>query len=132
MQDQKDLRKYDTLLPVVEKQFITTISQITIRLLSDLFCDERIKVRVMGHEIRWQLEPMGMDAIERLFQSRTSERMRVNKDAIEIFVEEILKDDDMNILWLPDVFEAKIYEHALTTVMCIVEDVFNIWPRART
>ena len=48
MGDQKDLRKYDTFAPGVEKGFIITISQVAMRLMTDLFCDERIKIRVGG------------------------------------------------------------------------------------
>ena len=79
----------------------------------------------MGHEIKWQFEPMSTDAIERMFQERVNERPRVNKRAIRLFVDELLKDEELNILWLPDIFEAEIYEHVMTIVLAMLEDIFH-------
>lgn len=121
------LQKYNSYLPQIEKQFITTISQVTLRLMADLFSDERMRVRVLGHRVRWSFEPMGLDELEKMIQSRNKDnkpRASVNRAAIKLFVDELLKDEDLNLLWLPDVIESEIYEHALTTVMCILEESF--------
>ncbi|CAD7957917.1 unnamed protein product [Amoebophrya sp. A120] len=123
MQDHRDMRKYEKLVPIIETQFITTVAQVSMRLVTDLFCDERIKIRVLGHNLRWNFDPMSTDAIERMFQNRTSERARVNTEAIALFVDELLNDEELNILWLPDVIESEIYKHALTTVIAMLEDV---------
>eukprot|EP00392_Amoebophrya_sp_AT5.2_P008115 g8134.t1 len=141
MQDHKDMRKFDNVFPVVEKQFITTVAQVSMRLLTDLFCDERIKIRVLGHNLRWNAEPMSTDALEKMFQARGSTsyeatpsdgkggssctRSRVNREAITLFVDELLSDEELNLLWVPDVLEAQIYHHALTTVIAMMEDVLS-------
>eukprot|EP00392_Amoebophrya_sp_AT5.2_P007921 g7940.t1 len=51
-------RKNLNVFSNIEGDFIVTISQIVMRLMSDMFCDQRIKVRILGHELKWFCEPM--------------------------------------------------------------------------
>ena len=66
----KDLLQYQKFLPAgAEKQFMGIVSQLTFHLLMDLFCDERMVVKVLGHRIRWQVQPMAAFEIEEDFAS---------------------------------------------------------------
>ncbi|CAD7954135.1 unnamed protein product [Amoebophrya sp. A120] len=110
----------------IEGDFIITISQIVMRLMNDLFSPSRIKIRMLGHELKWECEPMNQDQIDQFL----SERRRpagdlINKESVNMFVEELLNCDDTNIVWVPDSLESKVYAHIMTTVVTILEDVLN-------
>ncbi|CAD7966846.1 unnamed protein product [Amoebophrya sp. A25] len=125
IEEYPDVQKFAAIAPELETQFVATVAQVSMRLLTDLFCDERIRVRVLGHQLRWTCDPMSTDQIERMCQNRKGSRPRVNQDAIVLFVDELLKDEEVNLLWVPDMIEAEIYKHALTTVICMLEDVLS-------
>ncbi|CAD7938170.1 unnamed protein product [Amoebophrya sp. A25] len=125
----ESLKKIPVGLPgsELETDFIVNISRIVMHLMTDLFCDSRIHIRLLGHELKWVAEPMPREELDKFLAERpaTPNKESFNPKAVKLFVEELLSCDDTNIVWVPDSVEAKVYEHVLTTVMCIMEEVLS-------
>lgn len=49
----------------------------------------------------------------------------VSEENIESFVNEMIQNDQINISYLPDSFEKKIYKDILTIIMALVEQIIE-------
>jgi hypothetical protein len=112
----EDLR---VMLPLkgVQRQLLVNCSMMMLQLLEHLTSHHRMKVSVLGHSLRFRLEPLPLEQVLGQVAMANDEgsinRFHVNTQAVDELVEALLEDPETQMVFVPDLLEAEVYRAVL-------------------
>mmetsp|Transcript_22822 Transcript_22822/g.36309 ORF Transcript_22822/g.36309 Transcript_22822/m.36309 type:complete len:675 (+) Transcript_22822:163-2187(+) len=124
----ENLRVLSAMQPV-QKKLLVNCSVMVLQLLEYLTSNQRMQVTVLGHSLRFRLEPLPLEQI--LAQSalesgsNTSESFIVNGVAVDELVEALLDEPDTQLIFVPDLLEAEVYRVVLHRMICIAQGMIK-------
>eukprot|EP00746_Dinoflagellata_sp_MGD_P016873 gnl/MRDRNA2_/MRDRNA2_138376_c0_seq1.p1 gnl/MRDRNA2_/MRDRNA2_138376_c0~~gnl/MRDRNA2_/MRDRNA2_138376_c0_seq1.p1 ORF type:complete len:656 (-),score=135.42 gnl/MRDRNA2_/MRDRNA2_138376_c0_seq1:10-1977(-) len=104
----------------LQRQICTNCAIIIFQLLEDMISEERMQISILGHSLNLRLDPQPIENI-RLF-APPARRCQINEDAIQQLIEALLDDEEINLVFVPDMVEAMLYRHALHIMVRAVEE----------
>jgi ribosome-associated toxin RatA of RatAB toxin-antitoxin module len=112
----------------VQRKLLVNCSVMVLQLLEYLTSAQRMQVTVLGHSLRFRLEPLPVEQIwsqVAVSSGQSSERLIVNTVAIDELVEALLDEPDTQMVFVPDLVEAEVYRAVLHRMICIAQGMLK-------
>lgn len=104
----------------LQRQICTNCAVVIFQILEDMISEERLHIAILGHSLNLYLSPQPIENI-RLY-TPPARRCAVNEAAIDELIEALLDDEEINLVFVPDMVEAVVYRHALRIGVRAVEE----------
>lgn len=112
----------------VQRKLLVNCSVMVLQLLEYLTSSQRMQVTVLGHSLRFRLEPMPKEQLLAQVASESvsgSERLFVNNVAVDELVEALLDEPETQMIFVPDLLEAEVYRAVLHRMICIAQGMLK-------
>mmetsp|Transcript_3723 Transcript_3723/g.6779 ORF Transcript_3723/g.6779 Transcript_3723/m.6779 type:complete len:712 (+) Transcript_3723:95-2230(+) len=110
----------------IQRHVITNTVVMILQLLEYLTSEHRMQVTLLGHSLRFCLDPIPLDEMvtEAMHSSNDPPpRFDVNEKAIDELVDALLAESEIQLVFVPDLIEGEVYRWALHRMICITQAI---------
>merc|ERR1711887_128839 len=89
----------------VQRKMLVNYSMMILQLLEYLTSDQRMQVTILGHSLRFRLEPLPLERVlmEAAADEATAPRFHVNSKAVDDMVDALMDEDaELQSVFVPD------------------------------
>lgn len=113
----------------MQKQLLMNCTFMLLQLIEDLTSSDHLSVTVLGHALRVSLETLPLNEVLNEdgigMDEDGSHSFNISSAAVDELVDALIEEPEVQLVLVPDIFEAEVYRYALHRMICIAEFVLS-------
>mmetsp|Transcript_3115 Transcript_3115/g.7000 ORF Transcript_3115/g.7000 Transcript_3115/m.7000 type:complete len:705 (-) Transcript_3115:58-2172(-) len=105
----------------LERQIYHNCVVVVVQLIENLLSADEQQIALMGHAMRFHLEPQPIHVVRDIMSELRVKRGEVDEEALEELVETFL--EETNLAWVPDLVERQVYKAVFRLMIRVAEDL---------